>query len=543
MAFVGEVNSEEEFDVCVVGAGPVGLCVALECEERGLSVLLVEGGDLKPNRRTQRSDAIILDPSRHYPLEATMSSGFGGTSWLWGGRCVPFDDIDFERRTYVPFSGWPIGHDDVKPWYEAAARYLDCGTPEFVSPAPGWEQLEGVTLRYLERWARQPKLGVLYRDRIERSRRLGLHLGGVVVGLDLDAWGEHVLALAVTNKAGRQTVRARSYVLACGGLETTRLLLATQREWPRHFGGPGGALGRFYMGHMTGKIASIILASPQDIGNLDFELDSTLTYTRRRFAISPKTQRSNELLNTVFWADNPPMNDPRHCSGALSLAYLALRTPLVGQWLAAEGARRSHVGTGAFRFADHLRNTLKNSIGTAETVGSLLRHRYVGRRRPGFVVRNGSGRYALQYHAEHNPQAESRVRLTDHVDAGGRPGLSIDLRFSQEDAQSILRAHRVLGESLRRSAKGHLEHWYPPEEQADRVLAQAGDGFHQVGTTRMNASPRLGVVDSDCRVHGVSNLFIASSSVFPTTGHANPTFLAGALALRLAAELARATVH
>jgi choline dehydrogenase-like flavoprotein len=118
------------------------------------------------------------------------------------------------------------------------------------------------------------------------------------------------------------------------------------------------------------------------------------------------------------------------------------------------------------------------------------------------------------------------------------PNLKIDLRFEDADAESVVRAHDVLDRALRKAGKGRLEYWEPPQDRLKKVKEQALDGYHQMGTTRMGNSPKDSVVDRNCRVHGVSNLYVASSSVFPTGGHANPTLLAASLAVRLADHLA-----
>ena len=139
-------SSEQTYDVCVVGAGPVGLTVALECEAAGLSVLLVEAGHVRSlSRVAGLSDAEILDTSRHPSLEVVTRSGVGGTSAIWGGRCVPFDDVDFEHRSFVPHSGWPVSHQELKPWYLKASHYLDCGEGGFVMPAAGWDEGSGIS--------------------------------------------------------------------------------------------------------------------------------------------------------------------------------------------------------------------------------------------------------------------------------------------------------------------------------------------------------------------------------------------------------------
>jgi choline dehydrogenase-like flavoprotein len=176
----------------------------------------------------------------------------------------------------------------------------------------------------------------------------------------------------------------------------------------------------------------------------------------------------------------------------------------------------------------------------AREATKFLHGRYVTRPRlPGFFIPNKARRYAFFYHAEQAPDPASRVTLGDMRDALGMPRLRIDLRYGEIDARSVVASHRVFDENLRAAGIARLDYSVPESEQMASVLEQATDGYHQIGTTRMSDSPAQGIVDRNCRVHGTANLFIAGSSVFPTSGQANPTLLATALAARLAAHIAR----
>jgi choline dehydrogenase-like flavoprotein len=130
------------------------------------------------------------------------------------------------------------------------------------------------------------------------------------------------------------------------------------------------------------------------------------------------------------------------------------------------------------------------------------------------------------------------VRLDGGRNADGTPSLEIDFRYTERDIDSVLRFHALLDERLRAAGRGRIEYLEPPEGRAAAVWEQTIDGFHHIGTTRMSAVPADGVVDGDCRVHGVDNLFIASSSVLRTSAEANPTFTVVCLARRLAHHLA-----
>lgn len=532
-------------DVCIVGSGPVGMALALELERLGRHVVVLESGGTNADPEgSEASRAVIVDPQRHAQMEIAVCRALGGTSWTWGGRCVALDSVDFETRSYVPHSGWPIGQDDIEPWYAKAAGYLRCGDATFRSQPSHLGGLGAeVSAEFLERWSAEPRLALVHRRPIERSQRITLFLNSTVTDLDFGGGGRVVESVLVAGSDGKSRVKARDVILAAGGVETTRLLLAVQRRWPDHFGCTDGPLGRYYMGHISGKIASIVFDNPADIADFDFELDRSGTYVRRRFVVSAAAQQTHGLLNTAFFPDNPPFYDPRHRSSVLSAVFLALAIPPIGRRLVSEAIRIAHVGSKPYHLGAHLRNVLLGAPRGVQDLVKIVHGRFLAEpRKPAFLVRNRDGRYALHYHAEQEPNPDSRVVLTGEVDQFGLPRVAIDLRFTQRDARSVVDSHQVLDAALRGNRIGRLEYWYPIEQLPDRVLAQASDGLHQVGTTRMGQDARNSVVDTDLKVHGVANLYVASSSVFPTTGQANSTYPATALAIRLAHHLNREAV-
>lgn len=534
------INPDRTRDLCIVGSGPVGMALALEFERLGRDVLVLESGSNRVDPQlAEASRAVIVNPLRHAQMGIAVCRALGGTSWTWGGRCVAFDEVDFADRPHVPHSGWPIGKHDVEPWYGQASEYLQCGSAKFTSPPLHVRDLgPDVSLDHLERWSAESRLALVHKVRLERSARITLCLNSTAIDLDLGKNGSVVEGVVVVDPNGRSTVKARNVILAGGGIETTRLLLAVQRRWSDHFGGAGGPLGRYYMGHISGKIASIVFNDPAAIADFDFELDEAHAYARRRFMLSEETQLAYGLLNTAFWPDNPPFHDPSHQSSVLSGVFLALALPPVGQRLLPEAIRAAHVGPSPHRFGDHIKNLLFGAPRGVWDIMKILRDRFVARpRKPGFLVRNRDGRYALHYHCEQVPNPDSRVVLTNEMDSFGLPRVAIDLRFTEADVHSVIGSHQVLDSALRGGTAGRLEYWYSKDLLSFRILEQASDGFHQVGTTRMGQNRKDSVVDRNLKVHDVANLFVASSSVFPTTGQANSTFLATALAIRLANHL------
>jgi hypothetical protein len=532
------LNHDQIWDICIVGSGPVGMSLAMEFERLGRDVLVLEsGGSAIDPKRTEHSQATIVDPRHHAPMELTVCRVLGGTSWLWGGRCVPYNMVDFIKRDFVPGSDWPIRPEDIEPWYKPACEYMLCGGDNFQMPFSG-EIGDDLVLSGVERWSTEPHLMLVYRERLQRSERIKVCLNSTVIDLDLGESGRSVEGVVVATHDGNVKVRARHLILATGGVEAARLLLAVQRRWPGHFGGMDGPLGRYYMGHLDGVISSLVFDDPRSSAAFDWMLDRNGVYYRRRLMLAAKVQMENKVLNSAFWLDNAQFRDLRHGSGILSALFLASTVPAIGRRIRPEEVRIFEAGPRPYPVGVHLINIVRDAPGTAKELCRALRDRvFTKPRKPGFTVLNRGGRFNLHYNAEQVPNPESRIVLTDEVDRHGMPRVSIDFRFSDQDTRSVVDSHRLLDRALQANRIGHLEFWHPEAELQERVMDLATDGHHQVGVTRMGDDPRESVVDPNLKVHGVENLYVVSTSVHRTDSQANSTLLAVALGMRLASHL------
>ena len=533
---IEELPSERVWDLCVVGTGPVGMALAMELERLGHEVLMIESGSQEPDSDIREaSKAHIVNPERHAPMEIAVVRALGGTSWTWGGRCVAYDEIDWTERDFVADAHWPLKHDELRHWYKRAAEYLLCGNDQFSIPYKR-DLAQGLTLDFVERWSRESRVILEHRRHLLQSTSIRISLKSTVTALNLNSSGNCVDSLTIAISGRSVNVKAKRIVLAMGGVETTRLLLHTQRDWPQHLGGMNGPLGRYYMGHISGKIASIVFDEPKMFSDLDFKLDgSNRTYYRRRLMLTKEAQLEGKVLNTAFWPDNPPFYDPTHRSGVLSSVFLVLAYPPTGRKLLPEGIRLAHTGPRPYRLGAHLRNVVLGTPRGTKDIFHILRDRFISKpKKPGFLVPNKGGKYALHYHAEQIPNSNSRITLGPETDSFGMPRAVIDLRFLDQDVESVIESHRLLDVGLRANKIGFLEYWFSGALLRERIYEQATDGFHQVGSTRMGVDPQASVVDPDLKVHGISNLFVVSSSVFPTSGQANSTLLAVAFAIRLA---------
>ncbi len=526
-------------DLCVVGAGPAGISLALEVARLGRRVLVLESGGDGPDAAAQAlSDAHVVDPSRHDPMRIAVARRLGGTANLWGGRCLPYDPIDFEPRAAVGGALWPLRYDEIAPFYPQAVAYACAGAPVFETDAVPSSQSAFCTA-HLERGSARRKLQEPHRAALEQSSLIDLRLHATVVSLGWE--GGRVRSAEVADRAGsRVCVPVRTLVLATGGLESTRLLLAEQRKRPACFGGPDGALGRHYMGHWIGEIADISFADDAIDRAFDFAIDAHGSYIRRRITPDPELLRREDLLNCAFWPVVPRMADASHRDGFLSAVALALSVEPLGSRIIPEAIRRRHIPPDMAR-GPHVRNVIRDLPRAAWDVTRLLYGRYLAPVPvPAFYKRNAARRYGLAYHSEQLPCAESRVTLADDADALGLPRLQIDLRFSREDPERIVRLHGHLARYVEQAGLGHVAFRHAADERIDAVLDQASHGTHQIGTARMGASARDAVVDGNLRCFGTDNLHVLSAAVLPTSGQANPTLTVMALGMRLAAHLTRA---
>lgn len=541
-----------ETDVAIVGAGPIGIVTALELAAAGVRVTLIESGLERMDRAAQELSSFDTrqDDYFHSRSELTVRRQVGGTSALWGGRCVKFDPIDFEDRPLTAQAPWPIGHDDVEPYLQRACDWAACGRAAFnardIAEIAHRDMVAGlpdgpVRTTDLERWALPTRFGREYRTALRDAPGLTLWTGLTCTEIVTPPAGDRVDHLVVKTLDGRQgTVVAADYIVATGGLEATRLLLASDRHHPGGLGNAGGHLGRWYMAHVESRVARVQFTTDQIL--YGYERDNDGVYVRRRFTFNAHLLRESAMPNAAVWLVNPPISDPGHGSGILSGVYLTLISPL-GRLLLADAIREAHTKTdGPPRIVAHLRNIARDLIGSIRFAIAFCYARFLrrGRKAPGFFVKSADNRYLLQYHGEHLPHWESRVELTDERDALGMRRIRTHMHFSEADYQSVRNAIVAIDEHLRRHGVGYVEWLTDDVEASVRAYMAKRTGFHQAGTTRMSDSPQDGVVDPQLQVHGVRGLYVASTSVLPTSSQANPTLVGIALGVRLARRLADA---
>lgn len=506
-----------EADVCIVGSGPAGLAVARGLAGLHLRILVVESGGLEESEATDRlSEIESVGFAREMAPRRVRNRVFGGTSESWTGRCAPFDPIDFERRDWVARSGWPISRAEVMPWLERAAPQLGISTQ--FDPVP--DRLAGdEALRECVWQFSRGRDGYAFTQSgreflAERASDAGLAdirvlLHATVREVLVTASGRAVEGVEVVALSGRQArIRTPLVVLAGGGIENARMLLLSRRVMGCGIGNGRDQVGRHLMDHPRGVIAAFDRTAFDAVraryGLFRLPQPGGMQTYVRGLTLSPETQAREGLLNCAAWiTEERAEDDP---------------------W---EAAKRLRGGRSAHPLADTLAIARAPRLVAAGLAARAFGQGGVPHKLRGLV---------LDCIVEQVPDPDSRILLGERRDPLGLPVAVIDWRIDLQARRSAARLARYAAAAFARLgvAPPRLSDWIA-EDALSR--AQLRDVAHPMGTTRMSATAQDGVVDTNGQVHGVHGLFIAGSSVFPTSGHANPTLMIVGLATRLAFHL------
>jgi choline dehydrogenase-like flavoprotein len=482
-----------EGDVCIVGAGAAGITIAREWIGSHRKVLLLEGGGLQYEPAMQdlyRGEIVGLP---YFPLEAARLHFFGGTTGHWAGWCATFDAIDFEKRDWVPHSGWPIRREHLDPFYVRAQPLLQLGPYEYTAAA--WHRRDPALVPlaldprvvWTKMWQFSPptRFGTTYRDAIFGARNVELYTHANVCEIEPNDTVTAVQGLRVRGLDAKEIrVRARHYVLACCSIQNARLLLASR------LGNANDLVGRFFMEHIEMPGGHLVLAASPTAGMKMYEMNYGVTKARGELALHAAIQREQRMLN-----------------GTVSL----------------EPGAPDEVAKSTFQAMppDAVAKMRESRASVAADLPPAGRFFHVISR------------------LEQSPNPHSRVSLSTERDALGMPRVKLDWRLTDLEKHTFRAFYEVLGREFGRSGLGRVQvlDWITSADPG--WPSTLGGGWHHMGTTRMHESPRWGVVDPNCQVHGLANLSIAGASVFPTGGGVNPTLTLVALSLRLSDSLKR----
>jgi choline dehydrogenase-like flavoprotein len=525
-----EDNSLIETDLCIIGSGPAGLSIAKEFIGTTLQVWIIESGGLAEEPETQALyDIENVGVSRQINQELVRNRIFGGTSHTWTGRCAPLDAIDLQDRAWVPYSGWPIAQTELEPYLERAGENLGIGPNCYdqqlwkqFKVSPPQPAIDSALLKsqfwQFSKDAQNPKEPMRFGRNFAPNHAPNIHvlLHANVTHLNTNLAGTCLESVEVSTLEKKQIqIKAKAVVLACGGIENARLLLNSNRILPQGVGNSQDLVGRFLMDHpgcILGSFDPKYSAKVQSrFGHYWLDNPQGRHLYLHGLALSPELQAKEQLLNcAAFLEQIPSPDDPW-------FAMVRLKN-----------ARKRKASTLPW---EQSRTALQDALAIATQSGTVvdgLYRRFI-KHRPSIIK---AARIDLFCLVEQRPNPESRVTLSDKIDALGQPLSQINWHISEQERHTVHRFGQLICQEFKRMGLPQpiLADWLEKENWQSHFTDRA----HPIGTTRIALDPTSGVVNPNCQVHGVEGLFIAGSSVFPTTGHANPTLMIVALSIRLA---------
>jgi choline dehydrogenase-like flavoprotein len=505
-----------ETDVCIVGAGAAGITLAREFIDANFQVTLLESGGLDYEPETQ---SLYEGRAIGLPFQNLMASRlrfFGGTTNHWGGWCLPYDPIDFEERESFPHSGWPFGRSDLDSWYQRAQEVCQLGPYDY-APASWGIQATQITPPFngptfvCKILQHSPIQFSIYRNQLKQAQNITVYLYANALRFTDDSTEAKIKNVPVKTLDGNDiSVLARVYILATGGIENARMLLVSEKAGNHSFGNAYSLVGRHFMVNLNYVGGVIALADPYT--NLDF-------FTGRAGEVFSGFGKKHEFVSFIGLSGEAT----RQSQLSNMKTWWLYKLGAVSETL--DALKRFGHESSAWKLLSDYGRIVGDISGLGEfTFRKIFFHEGVPV--DGLI---------LNCCSEQLPIEESRITLDVDRDALGLEKVVVDWRLTAEDKRRASKTMRLLGAEVGRVGLGRLQSFLKDDDTTwpDDFY---GDEHH-MGTTRMNPDPQFGVVDQNCRVHGLSNLYVAGSSVFPSSSASNPTLTIVALALRLAAHI------
>lgn len=464
----------ELYDVCIIGGGPAGIALALRLAGYGRRVVLVEGGGHEYSLRSQALYQCASSGLNAY-VDATRLRFLGGTSNHWTGRCRPFEASDFSMPPPGDLPGWPIAFSEIERYLPEAMGILDLPVASDFKAINA--DLPGGDFE-ADRFLLSPptRFAQKYDQALRDTEGLDVFINCNCVDLDFDRGTGRIAAVVVSDyDLRREKLKARHYILASGAIENARQLLNSESLLAAGIISQTGIAGSCFMEHLNIDIGTFILADALDA-------------SRRQYFTSDTFVRKHQVGK-----------------GNMTFSLLA--------------QVKSYGRTAAIK--DFFKN-MACEIGVADKLDFIAKF-------------NCPGDGVISTLIEQFPSQNSRISLLDERDGLGMRKANLHWELSPEDRETI----KTLGlEVAKRFAEAGLGFVKLHDNIYDSALPlEVGPHAHHMGTTRMAEVAEYGVVDKNCKVFGVDNLYMAGSSIFATGGACNPTMPILQLALRLADHL------
>jgi len=514
-------------DVCVVGGGAVGLVVAVQLSRMGKRVILLEGGGVGLEERSQALHRTI---TAGHPSEREDFGRYrvlGGTTTFWAGQVIPVDQIVFEDRAWVTDAKWPFTIAELDPYHRKAYELIGLENVE-LDDSKIWRKIGvnpdlGPNLGVvLTRWAPSRNFARLFKKEIDGTGNFRAFVHANVTGFSLDETGRKISGIKARSFNGKQiTVNAKSVVLACGTIEIARLLLQPSGDDGPYPWQSNPWIGQGFIDHIDSIAGTVEIWNKSAFHKL---FDSIMV---NKFKYSPRIhlnadeQRKQRTIDIAanFNFESITLQHLENIKMFL-WSIAAMQRPRE----AVEGVKPDKI----WRLPIHVMAVMKIAFPIAFRY--LMDHR---------LYKPVGGTVYLRLTSEQIPNPASCIRLVDEKDELGMRRVEVDWKFDGREIRTFAIFSRLIRDTLRERGIGEITLDPDLENESQAYFEKVVDGNHHMSTARIGNTADEGVVDSDLRVHGTENLYVAGAAVFPASGFANCTFTALALGLRLCDHLER----
>lgn len=509
--FITEDATSYDADLCIIGGGIAAYTLLSALSDSSMRVIVVERGGMKPGPSQEFEKTCHVSGHSFTGHLEGRYFGLGGTSEYWGGQALPLEEFDLAKKEWIDFSGWPIKIEDILPYYPDAEKLFQVDPVAYttdvfklrsLAPVP-WNQ--SMIKLHFSKWSPRPNFKPNLIDAYSSSAKTDILLNAVVSSLAYDSEKKEVTHIHIQSHTGKKgTIMAKSYVLAAGGIENARILQVSstlpENKW----------IGRMFQDHPTAQVATI---HPTDMLSLQRYFGYFFKGRTRclpRLSLTAEAQKEKQILAATAFIQFLPKE------GSLFEAMKPVYREM------------SRLKVPSYANLKTLFRGLHNIGEIIPMLKAYWGSRYM-------YVPNSIPRLTIML--EQSPAADSTVGLSSALDAYGIPVADIHWRIPDITIDTLKEFCTMLEAEFSRLSLGRIEWDAWVNQDNETIKTHLIDAYHHMGTTRMSPSDASGVVNENCRMHGVQNLYIAGSSVFPTSGHSNPTLTFMALALRLSQHL------
>lgn len=489
---INNLDNLETPEFTIIGSGPASITLALELANKGKKILIIEASSRYYSEESQDFYKGKVIGDEYFDLDHCRLRYLGGSTGHYNGRLHVYDEIDFDS--------WPIKKNDLDPYFNETKKIF-----EIKKKFQTFDS--SINNFYLASHIVSPiRFGEKYYSALKNSKNIFLLLNSPVQTINQSIQEKRkVDSITLINNNVKKTVKVNKLILACGGIENSRILLWSREQSKTGFL-QNHPIGNYWMEHPSGDVGQFIGDKKKLIALFKGNLDSRNMYLVPKPEFIRKNKLNNSRIEFIF-LQNPQLSEK---SFKYYMKDLLCFAPVYGKKLVESIQKKQMLHCNAAVFIQsEMKPDYENRITLSKQEVDLL----------------GMPRVQLHWNVKNDFFNSSRKVIEE-----------LGKQFIKFDIGRLGIDRYIYDKTLK-----NIQTYRPSTPYSNTVRTfhkrNIFGGNHHMGGTCMSDSIKEGVVDSNLKVHTIDNFYIAGSSIFPTSGHWNPTFTIVQLSLRLAKHL------